>query len=249
MSADTGTLLYTTTESPIGELLLVGDGEALRGVHMQEGRRPVAVGESWIRADDQFETARAQLGEFFRGERTDFDLPLEPAGTAFQREVWAALARIPYGETVSYAELARRIGRPGAARAVGAANGSNPLCVVLPCHRVVGADGSLTGYAGGVGRKRFLLALESARRRDRPYVLIGRDGRPYESRLPGALGGHRGNRVYSRLDCAGAERWIAKGHYVRQRVFFADEATAVAAGYRPCARCMPERYRAWKAAA
>jgi methylated-DNA-[protein]-cysteine S-methyltransferase len=249
MSAETETLLYTRIDSPIGELLLVGDGERLHGLHMQEGRRPLAVGSGWQPAEAPFEEARAQLAEYFAGERTEFDLPTDGVGTPFQRSVWAELERIPYGETISYAELARRIGRPSASRAVGMANGRNPISIIVPCHRVVGADGSLTGYGGGVGRKRFLLELESARARGKAYTLIGADGRPYESPTPGALGGHRRNKVYGRLDCQGAARWIAKGHYVEQRVFFADEATAIAAGYRPCAGCMPERYREWKAAA
>jgi methylated-DNA-[protein]-cysteine S-methyltransferase len=157
------TLLYTTVESPIGELLLLGDGELLRGLHYQAGRRPVRVGESWRRAEEPFAAARNQLREYFAGERAEFDLPAAGVGTAFQRRVWAALAEIPYGETVSYAELARRIGRPSASRAVGMANGRNPISIVVPCHRVIGSDGALTGYGGGVERKRFLLELEAAR--------------------------------------------------------------------------------------
>ena len=113
--------------------------------------------------------------------------------------------------------------------------------------RVIGADGSLTGFGGGVERKRFLLDLEAgAMTLGKSYTLIGADGRPHESPVPGTLGGHRRNKVYGRLDCPGALSWIAKGKYVRQRVFFADEVTAVAAGYRPCATCLPEQYRAWK---
>jgi len=103
-----------------------------------------------------------QLADYFAGRRQDFDLPVDPPGTPFQRQVWAELARIPYGRTVSYGELARRVGRPAAARAVGAANGANPVPIVLPCHRVIGADGSLTGYGGGLPIKRALLALEGA---------------------------------------------------------------------------------------
>jgi methylated-DNA-[protein]-cysteine S-methyltransferase len=154
-------LLYTELDSPVGELLLIGDGERLRGLHFQRGRRPVAVGAGWRRAERPFAAARRQLDEYFAGERSAFELPLDGAGTPFQRRVWAALAAIPYGETVSYGELARRIGRPAAVRAVGMANGRNPISIVVPCHRVIGADGALTGYGGGVERKRYLLELES----------------------------------------------------------------------------------------
>jgi methylated-DNA-[protein]-cysteine S-methyltransferase len=166
------TLLYTTLESPIGELLLLGDGELLRGLHYQEGLRPVRLGESWRRAEEPFAEARNQLGEYFAGERAEFDLPAAGDGTAFQRRVWAALAEIPYGETISYAELARRIGRPSASRAVGMANGRNPISIVVPCHRVIGSDGTLTGYGGGVERKRFLLELEAARADGSAQVVV-----------------------------------------------------------------------------
>ena len=160
-----GLVLYASLDSPLGELLLHGDGSALRGLHMQEGRKPVTVGPDWRRAPEAFAGAAAQLAEYFAGEREAFDLPLEPAGTPFQLRVWEELLAIGYGETISYAELARRIGRPAAVRAVGAANGSNPLSVVIPCHRVVGASGALTGYGGGVERKRLLLDLEAGLQR------------------------------------------------------------------------------------
>jgi methylated-DNA-[protein]-cysteine S-methyltransferase len=153
-------LLHTTIESPVGELLLVGDGERLLGLHMQAGRRPGHVPPDSRAASEPFAAAREQLGEYFAGERTEFDLPLAPVGTAFQQEVWSALREIPYAQTASYGELAEGIGRPGASRAVGMANGRNPISIVVPCHRVIGASGDLTGYAGGVERKRFLLELE-----------------------------------------------------------------------------------------
>jgi methylated-DNA-[protein]-cysteine S-methyltransferase len=156
------TMLHTTVPSPVGDLLLVGDGRALHGLHMTEAPRPVAVRPEWRRDDGAFDAVRRALDEYFRGERTEFDLSLELVGTAFQRRVWEALRAIPYGRTVSYGELARRIGRPAAVRAVGLANGRNPVSVIVPCHRVIGADGSLTGYGGGVERKRFLLELERA---------------------------------------------------------------------------------------
>ena len=163
MRAQAERLLHTTVESPIGELLLVGDEEALHGLYIKQGRRPVRVEDSWQSAEQPFDAAREQLGEYFAGERAEFELTLAPAGTPFQRLVWAALSAIPYGETISYGELARRIERPAASRAVGMANGRNPISIVVPCHRVIGADGTLTGYGGGMERKRFLLELEAGR--------------------------------------------------------------------------------------
>jgi len=154
---------YTTLESPIGELLLAGDDHALAGLFMPPHRHAPSPGPAWVRDDGAFGEARAQLAEYFAGERRTFDLELDPAGTPWQRLVWAALREIPYGETRSYGEIARGLGRPGAARAVGAANGRNPVSIVVPCHRVVGADGRLTGYGGGVERKAALLALERQR--------------------------------------------------------------------------------------
>jgi methylated-DNA-[protein]-cysteine S-methyltransferase len=156
----TQTLLHNTMESPVGELLLVGDERRLRGLYMQAGRRPATVGAAWKSANEPFAAAREQLGEYFAGERTEFDLHLAPDGTPFQAQVWEALTRIPYGRTASYGEIARGIGHPSASRAVGMANGRNPISIIVPCHRVIGTDGKLTGYAGGVERKRFLLELE-----------------------------------------------------------------------------------------
>jgi methylated-DNA-[protein]-cysteine S-methyltransferase len=153
--------LYTTLESPIGRLLLAGDGNALERLDMQEGRRPVAIGQEWRRDDSAFASVSSQLSEYFGGRRERFDVPLALRGNAFELRVWDALLEIPYGETVSYGEIARRIGDPGAARAVGLANGRNPVALIVPCHRVIGADGSLTGYGGGLERKRFLLDLEA----------------------------------------------------------------------------------------
>ena len=155
------TTLYATFDSPIGELLAVGDGEALTGLHMQDGRLPLTPQASWEYDEAAFGELRAQLREYFTGARREFELPLAPRGSEFQLRVWAALREIPYGETVSYGELAERIGCPASARAVGAANGRNPIAVVIPCHRVIGASGRLTGFAGGLERKRLLLDLES----------------------------------------------------------------------------------------
>ena len=152
----------TTVQSPIGELTLASDGEALTGLYMTEQRHrpelPAANGDD----DAVLAAAREQLAEYFAGERREFDLPLRPGGTPFQRAVWDALREIPYGETAGYGELANRLGRPGAARAVGLANGRNPIAIVVPCHRVIGAAGALTGYGGGLERKRYLLSLECA---------------------------------------------------------------------------------------
>jgi methylated-DNA-[protein]-cysteine S-methyltransferase len=145
-----------TIASPLGPLRLYGDGDELTGVYMTDQAPPEArEGSSRVLED----TAR-QLAEYFAGERRTFDLPLAPRGTGFQQIVWRALTRISYAETASYGELARSIGRPSASRAVGAANGRNPISIIVPCHRVVGADGTLTGYAGGLPAKRWLLAHE-----------------------------------------------------------------------------------------
>jgi methylated-DNA-[protein]-cysteine S-methyltransferase len=150
--------LYDIVGSPIGELLLVGDGESL--TRLDFGSAHVHPG--WRREPSAFAEARDQLDAYFAGELRTFDLPLAPTGTPFQRQVWDALTAIPYGETTSYGELAESIGRPGSARAVGAANGRNPIAIVVPCHRVIGADRTLTGYAGGLTAKRTLLTLEGA---------------------------------------------------------------------------------------
>jgi methylated-DNA-[protein]-cysteine S-methyltransferase len=152
---------FTTEPSPIGELTLVGDGESLTGLYMTEHRHRPPLPPGARRDPGAFEETRRQLREYFAGERTRFDLPLQMEGTDFQREVWSALLDIDYGRTKSYGDLAQRIGRPDAVRAVGLANGRNPISIVVPCHRVIGASGSLTGYGGGLERKRFLLELEA----------------------------------------------------------------------------------------
>jgi methylated-DNA-[protein]-cysteine S-methyltransferase len=160
-AAAPGETLYTLMPSPVGELLLVGDELWLRSVHMPDQRGAPKVASDWRRAEEPFAAARDQLDEYFAGERRDFELPLAPEGTPFWQEVWSALREIPYGQTRSYGELAEQIGRPGAARAVGLANGRNPIAIVVPCHRVIGSNRSLTGYAAGVERKRQLLELEA----------------------------------------------------------------------------------------
>jgi methylated-DNA-[protein]-cysteine S-methyltransferase len=151
---------FSTFDSPVGELLLVGDDDGLRGLYLPDHKRGPSVGPGWKRDDAALAATRAQLAEYFAGERTGFDVPVAPSGTPFQLEVWEQLKRIPYGETRCYGDIAKELGRPGAARAVGAANGRNPISIVVPCHRVVGSTGTLTGYAGGVAAKERLLALE-----------------------------------------------------------------------------------------
>jgi methylated-DNA-[protein]-cysteine S-methyltransferase len=153
------TVTTRTIPSPIGALLLVGDGQRLSGLFMTTHRRPPAV-DGPIEDGEAFPEAVAQLRAWFDGTRRAFDLDLEPRGSAFQRTVWDALLDIPFGETTTYGEVAARVGRPGSARAVGHAVGRNPIGIVVPCHRVVGADGTLTGYAGGLDKKRWLLEHE-----------------------------------------------------------------------------------------
>jgi methylated-DNA-[protein]-cysteine S-methyltransferase len=153
---------YRHTPSPIGPLVLVGDDRGLGCIYL-EGYRGITVQKGeWVRDDSRFADAVEQLDEYFAGNRRTFDLQLRPEGTPFQHLVWNELRKIPFGETASYGEIAARIGRPGAARAVGAANGRNPLPIVVPCHRVIGADGSLTGFGGGIENKAWLLDHERA---------------------------------------------------------------------------------------
>jgi len=157
------TVHTTFVDSPVGPLFVAADEEGLHAIEFRENRHPVKRKADWREGDNAvLRRARRQLDEYFSGKRRAFDLPLSPAGTEFQRSVWTKLATIPYGETISYAQLASRVGKPSAMRAVGAANGRNPLPIVLPCHRVIGADGSLTGFGGGLPTKQFLLKLEGA---------------------------------------------------------------------------------------
>ena len=154
-------IFFTEFASPIGTIQLRGTDAALTGVFMEKHRHEPARPAGAVRDDGPLRAARRELEEYFAGERREFSVALAPVGTPFQQQVWQALRAIPYGETISYGELARRIGNPRAVRAVGLANGRNPISVIVPCHRVIGADGTLTGYGGGLERKRFLLALES----------------------------------------------------------------------------------------
>ncbi len=152
-------MLYTYLDSPIGKLVLAGDEAGLQRIALpREGGQ--AILPEWRQAGEAFAEARRQLTAYFAGELTVFDLPLVPQVTPFQARVLEVLREVPYGETVSYGELAQRIGNPNASRAVGMANGRNPLAIVIPCHRVIGANGALTGYGGGLAIKRYLLALE-----------------------------------------------------------------------------------------
>jgi len=148
-------------ESPIGRLLLTSDGTALTGLHMEPSRKALCT-DGWIEdvTVAPLSATVRQLTEYFEGTRREFDLPLRLLGTAFQQRVWRELTEIPYGQTWSYGQLAKRIDKPSASRAVGLANGRNPISILVPCHRVIGADGSLTGYGGGLERKQWLLAHE-----------------------------------------------------------------------------------------
>ncbi|MGH9936664.1 MAG: methylated-DNA--[protein]-cysteine S-methyltransferase, partial [Blastocatellia bacterium] len=152
---------FTSLDSPVGALFLTSNGEAITELFMEKhtgGPKPIS---DWLRDDDHFREAADQLRAYFAGELTEFDLPLATAGTPFQQSVWVELQKIPFGSTVSYGELARRIGRPNAPRAVGAANGSNPISIIIPCHRVIGSNNKLTGYGGGIERKKFLIDFEA----------------------------------------------------------------------------------------
>ncbi|HEX9766452.1 MAG TPA: methylated-DNA--[protein]-cysteine S-methyltransferase [Nitriliruptorales bacterium] len=151
---------YTHADSPLGRLLLVGRGGALAGLYVADHDRAPSVDPAWVEDDGALGAVLEQLEQYFAGARRRFALRVEPQGTPFQRHVWHELTRIGYGRTISYGQLAQRIGRPGAARAVGLANGSNPVSIVVPCHRVIGADGSLTGYGWGTDRKDWLLRHE-----------------------------------------------------------------------------------------
>ncbi len=153
-------MYYSYTESPVGRLLLAGSRHALKVLAFLQGVRARGAEPDWERFDEPFRRVKKQLAEYFDGERRVFDLALAPDGTDFQRAVWQALTTIPYGETRSYQQIAQQIGHPKAVRAVGAANGANPIAIIIPCHRVIGADGSLTGFGGGLDTKRYLLDLE-----------------------------------------------------------------------------------------
>ena len=155
---------YTYIQTPLGSLLAARTTEGIASISFMKSGRPAAPAADWERIDGLFDDVREQLGSYFDGQLTSFDLPLDPMGTPFQRDVWSALLSIPYGATCSYSDIARAVGRPKAFRAVGAANGANPLPIVVPCHRVIGSNGSLTGFGGGMQVKQRLLELESGAR-------------------------------------------------------------------------------------
>jgi methylated-DNA-[protein]-cysteine S-methyltransferase len=157
-------IVVTTMDSPVGPLLLRSDGMALTGLFMADHQGGPTEGTDW-RHDDHaapFAETKRQLAAYFAGDLRAFDLPLDLTGTPFQRTVWAALAHIPFGETLSYGELAKRLGNPNGSRAVGLANGRNPISIIVPCHRVIGSTGKLVGYGGGLARKKALLAFEAS---------------------------------------------------------------------------------------
>jgi len=187
---------YCEISTPLCRLLLVGDEHGLRRISFQNAIRPAKPAEGWRQARGPFRDVIIQLDAYFAGRLRRFELPLAPEGTAFQREVWSALTTIPYGETVSYGELARQIGRPNSCRAVGAANGRNPIPIIIPCHRVIGADGSLTGFGGGLPIKQRLLLLEAVeRRRSRTAELDGGSLRRERRQPGGSEGSVRANEV------------------------------------------------------
>jgi methylated-DNA-[protein]-cysteine S-methyltransferase len=158
-------MVYRAIDSPIGPLLLAGDDAGLRCLLFARGRRPEAPRPEWEPDRGRLKEPARQLALYFAGTLRTFDIPLAPQGTAFQQRVWRALLDIPYGETTSYGTLAARIGNPSASRAVGLANGSNPIAIIIPCHRVIGRTGALTGYGGGLPIKQALLALERGQSR------------------------------------------------------------------------------------
>ncbi len=157
------TLHYTRVSSPVGPLLLAATERGLAVLEFARGEFPPRDGHTWIESPQHTEMCRRQIEEYFAGERKQFDFPLDLHGTEFEQRCWLALLEIPYGETRSYADIARAIGNPKACRAVGLANGKNPIAIVVPCHRVVGANGNLTGYGGGLDIKRKLLELEAGK--------------------------------------------------------------------------------------
>jgi methylated-DNA-[protein]-cysteine S-methyltransferase len=165
------TTTFRTMDSPVGTITLAGRDGVLTHLRMDDQSHAPADQPDWEPDGDAYGEVVEQLEAYFAGELTEFDVDLRLEGTDFQREVWAALREIPYGETWSYGQLADHIGKPGAARAVGLANGRNPVGIIVPCHRVIGADGSLTGYGGGLPRKQLLLQLE--RERAEPRLALG----------------------------------------------------------------------------
>jgi methylated-DNA-[protein]-cysteine S-methyltransferase len=173
---------FTFIDSPVGQLLLTLEGDHLTNVCMNQQKRKVELERAWKNDHPRFHAIEKQFEEYFRGARQSFDIPMLPRGTDFQLSVWNELQRIPYGATISYGELARRISNPKAVRAVGLANGQNRLPIVIPCHRVIGANGSLTGFGGGIENKSILLNLEQS-----CVLLAGTPQRPVQAISAGTL--------------------------------------------------------------
>jgi methylated-DNA-[protein]-cysteine S-methyltransferase len=173
----TVTTYFTYFDSPLGQMFVRGDGQFVTGLFMPSHKGSPGPEPTWQRADEPFAAVRRQLAEYFAGERQQFDVPIKLVGTAFQQRVWQELVRIPFGTTIHYGELARRVGRPSASRAVGHANGRNPISILVPCHRVIGANGKLTGYAGGLDKKHWLLASERRATGAEPKDLFSADVR------------------------------------------------------------------------
>jgi methylated-DNA-[protein]-cysteine S-methyltransferase len=155
-----GTIYYSYLDSPVGQLIVRGDGQFITGLFMAGQKRWYGPDAAWKEDDAPFAAVREELAEYFAGTRQQFDVPLRMIGTPFQRRVWQELVRIPFGTTINYGQLAARVGRPTASRAVGNSNGRNPIAIIVPCHRVIGAGGKLTGYAGGLDKKEWLLDWE-----------------------------------------------------------------------------------------
>jgi methylated-DNA-[protein]-cysteine S-methyltransferase len=184
----TTTTYYSYVDCPLGRLFLRGDGQFLTGLFMRQHKCGSGPDASWQLSDAPFTAVREQLAEYFAGERQQFDVPLKLAGTPFQQRVWQELVRIPFGTTISYGQLAQCVGKPTASRAVGQANGRNPISIIVPCHRVIGANGKLTGFGGGVDKKQWLLAWERSATAASPRSLFDAAGVSLddstESRLP-----------------------------------------------------------------
>jgi methylated-DNA-[protein]-cysteine S-methyltransferase len=189
----TAATYYSDINSPLGRIFVQGDGEFLTGLFTSQHKGRPGPDASWQQSDAAFAALRRQLAEYFAGERQRFDLPLKLAGTPFQQLVWQELAKIPFGTTISYGELARRVGQPTAFRAVGHANGRNPVSIIVPCHRVIGANGKLTGYGGGLDKKEWLLGWERRVTRGEPRDLFTTVGIPLndstDRRLPSSAAG------------------------------------------------------------
>lgn len=156
----TAATCYSYVDGPLGQMLVQGDGQFVTGLFMPNHKGWCGPDPAWHQTVAPFAAVREQLAEYFAGERQTFDVPLKLAGTPFQQRIWQELVRIPFGTTITYAQLAQRVGKPTASRAVGHANGRNPISIIVPCHRVIGADGKLVGYAGGMNKKQWLLAWE-----------------------------------------------------------------------------------------